>query len=183
MELSELLRSSLFWIASTTLAIIISIAGNLLTPAVERLVARFSRTVSQRRTARKEVVDRFVAYLAADAQRIVSTKIDVLHQLLWSILIQTFAFSAIASDLGILTIFGALLTGDNVHAMRESIQLYGYARDAAEQNATFARNNQDPPESQPPNPPLHPTKGFTPLPSTTDGDSVTSPEESAALRR
>jgi hypothetical protein len=113
----------------------------------------------------------------------VSTKIDVLHQLLWSILIQTFAFSAIASDLGMLAIFGALLTGHNVHAMRESIQLYGYARDAAEQNATFARNDQDPPESQPPNPPLHPTKGSTPLPSTTDGDPVTSREESAALRR
>ncbi len=129
MEIEEIVREKSFWVATTIGSIVLTIIGNLLTPVVRSVGSRLSRRLAAGISERRKAENGFVERLVGDEGELLRSKMDLVTQLLWSVLIQLMALMCILRiPFGIL--FGGVLTLANLVFIGESLRLQRLIRDA-----------------------------------------------------
>lgn len=124
-------HKSAFWVMTLLGSITLSIIGNLLTPTIRRLLSRFSSVYKIKADKQRERYEIILDFLREDNGRIYILKMDVLHQLLWSIMIQSFALTALlAVDGWVGKLIAVILTIINFKFLSDTIGLFSKVRGA-----------------------------------------------------
>ena len=129
MELTEILREKSFWVATTIGTIALSIIANLLTPVIRSLFSKSSGRLSDIIIKKKVEEEHFLEKLLKNESESVNYKIDLVIQLLWSVLIQVFALISIL-EIPFGFFLGVLLTVVNLVFIKESLRLQRLLREA-----------------------------------------------------
>jgi hypothetical protein len=95
MDWQELIKQPAVWILTTFGAILLSVIGNLITPSVKDLLAKLSTRIQDRQTKKRRSMGQAIEALRQDSTLLLSWKITVLQHLLWEVLLQLLAISAI----------------------------------------------------------------------------------------
>jgi len=129
MELTEILREKSFWVATTIGTIALSIIANLLTPVIRSLFSKSSRRLRDIINKKKVEEEHFLEELLKNESELVNYKMDLVIQLLWSVLIQVFALISIL-EIPFGFFLGVLFTAVNLVFIKESIRLQRLLREA-----------------------------------------------------
>jgi hypothetical protein len=109
MDWQEQVQQPVVLILSTLVGIFIGVLGNLITPLVKDLLAKLSTRIRDRQTKKKRSMGRAIEALRQDSTLLISWKITVLQQLLWEVLLQLLAISAILLGGNIAGVLATLL--------------------------------------------------------------------------
>lgn len=95
MDWQELILQPVVLLLSTLGALLLSVIGNLITPFVKDLLAKLSTRVRDGQKKKKRSMGRAIETLRQDSALLLGWKITVLQHLLWAVLLQLLAISAI----------------------------------------------------------------------------------------
>jgi len=122
-------------------SIVLSIVANLLTPLTQKVLSRVSAAYSRRAHIKQTRNQIIINYLREDKSRIYILKLDVLHQLMWSILIQGFALSALIAFDGVVgKLISIGMTITNLRFMIDTMNLFSKVK--AAEAADFEEINE-----------------------------------------
>lgn len=95
MDWQALILQPVVLLLSTLGALLLSVIGNLLTPFVKDLLAKLSTRIRDGQAKKKRSMGRAIETLRQDSTLLLGWKITVLQHLLWEVLLQLLAISAI----------------------------------------------------------------------------------------
>jgi len=121
-DINELFKEEFFWLFTTIGSVFLSVVSNLVTPFIRSKISSVKKK-------NKDYDSKIVSYLKKDKNKRIMLRLDVIHQLLWSILIQAFTVSIILADRGgVGSLIGIFMTILNIYFMNQSISMYRYIK-------------------------------------------------------
>lgn len=91
MTILDLIKEPIFLIASTVMSIVISVAANLITPKIQRVLSFFFSSIKVKQAEKRRAYVSKVVLASTDENKVINIKLDVSYTLLKSLIIFIFS--------------------------------------------------------------------------------------------
>ncbi|EGQ8006790.1 hypothetical protein N5K32_004572 [Vibrio parahaemolyticus] len=91
MEILDLIKEPIFLIASTVMSIVISVAANLVTPKIQKVLSFFFASIKVKQAEKRQAYVSKIVLASTDENKVINIKLDVSYALLKSLIIFVFS--------------------------------------------------------------------------------------------